>query len=97
LAALIFVSFDDLFLFHLLAGAGIVRSKHDPRCGAGVIFRFLIVISAEVVVGLLVPIGFDGFRLVVGLEGHIGKSTTITIVAPPAGSEYGIKAIGAFT
>ena len=52
--------------------------------------------SAEVIVGLLVPVGLDGFRLVVGLEDHIGKSTTITIIAPPAGSEYGIKAMRAF-
>ena len=52
--------------------------------------------SVEVIVGLLVPVGLDGFRLVVGLEDHIRKSTTITIIAPPAGSEYGIKAMRAF-
>jgi hypothetical protein len=50
----------------------------------------------EVVVGLLVSIGFEGFRLVVGLEDHIGERTTITIIAPPTGSEYGIKAMWAF-
>jgi hypothetical protein len=33
-AALIFVSFDDLFLFYLLAGAGIVRPESDPSDGA---------------------------------------------------------------
>src|SRR5436190_2043258 len=40
-ATLIFVSFDDLFFFYLLAGAGVVRPKHDPSCCAGLIFRLL--------------------------------------------------------
>ena len=52
--------------------------------------------SVEIIVGLLVPVGLDGVGLVIGLEDHIRKSTTITIITPPTGSEYGIKAMRAF-
>jgi hypothetical protein len=44
--------------------------------------------SVQVVVRLLVAIGFDGFRLIVGIEDHIRKSTIITIITPPSGSEH---------
>jgi hypothetical protein len=43
LAALIFISSDDFFLFYLLAGAGIVRAERDPRCGSGLASLFLLV------------------------------------------------------
>jgi hypothetical protein len=52
--------------------------------------------SAQIVVGLLVAFGFDGFRLIVGIEDHIGKSTNITIFAPPPGSKHRVEAMGAF-
>jgi hypothetical protein len=51
--------------------------------------------STQIVVGLLIAVGFDGLRLIVRIEDHVGKSTRITIIAPPPGSEDGIKAIGA--
>jgi hypothetical protein len=50
--------------------------------------------STQIVIGLLVAVGFDGLGLVIGIEDHIGKSTDITIIAPPSGSEHRIKAIG---
>jgi hypothetical protein len=50
--------------------------------------------STYVVVGFLVALGFDGFGLIVGIEDHIGKSTDITIFAPPPGSEHRVEAMG---
>jgi hypothetical protein len=52
--------------------------------------------STEVVVGLLVAVGFDGFGFIVGIEDHVRKSTDITIFAPPPGSEYWVEAMGTF-
>jgi hypothetical protein len=52
--------------------------------------------STEVVVGLLVAFGLDGFGLIVGIEDHVGKSTDITIFAPPPGPEHRVEAVGAF-
>jgi hypothetical protein len=52
--------------------------------------------STQIVVRLLVTIGFNGFRFIVGIEDHIGKSTNITIIAPPSGSEDRIEAMGTF-
>jgi hypothetical protein len=51
--------------------------------------------STQIVVGLLVAIGFDGFGLIVGIENHIRKSTNITIIAPPPWSENRVQAMGA--
>jgi hypothetical protein len=44
--------------------------------------------STQVVVGLFVAFGFDGFGLIIGIEDHFGKSTDITVFAPPSGSKH---------
>jgi hypothetical protein len=41
LAALVFVTLDDLFLLNLFAGSRIIRSKTDPGCRASVIFLIM--------------------------------------------------------
>jgi hypothetical protein len=43
LAALVFVTLDDLSFLYLLAGAGIVRPQRDPGCRGGLI-RLLVTI-----------------------------------------------------
>jgi hypothetical protein len=50
--------------------------------------------STQVVVGLLVAFGFDGFRLIIGIEDHVGKSTYIAIFTPPPRSEHRVEAMG---
>jgi len=52
--------------------------------------------STQIVVGLLVAVGFDRFGLIVGIENHFGKSTYITIFAPPPGSEHRVETMWAF-
>jgi len=49
---------------------------------------------AEIVVGLFVTLAFDGFRLMVGIEDHSGKSTIIAFFTPPTGSEHRVEAVG---
>jgi hypothetical protein len=44
--------------------------------------------SVQIVIGLLVTVGFDGFRLIIGIENHIGKRTDITIFTPPPRPEH---------
>ena len=51
--------------------------------------------STQVVVGLFVPFGFDGFGLIIGIEDHVGKSTGITVFAPPSGPKHRLQAMGA--
>jgi hypothetical protein len=51
--------------------------------------------STEIVVGLLVTLGLDGFGLIIGIENHVGKGTDITIFAPPSGTEHRVEAIRA--
>ena len=58
------------------------------------VWRVVLRHSTQIVIGLLVAVGFEGLGLVIGIEDHIGKSTDITIIAPPSGSEHRIKAIG---
>ena len=85
-----------------LAGHAVARSRTVPRlafagegvrAGGGVPGKPS---SAQVVVRLLVAVGFDRFRLIVGIEDHIGKSTYITIIAPPPGSKHRVQAMRAF-
>jgi hypothetical protein len=52
--------------------------------------------STQIVVGLLVALGLDGFGLIVGIEDHIGEITNIAIITPPPGSEYRVEAMGTF-
>jgi hypothetical protein len=51
--------------------------------------------STQIVVGLLVALGLDGFGLIVGIEDHVGKSTDITIFTPPPGTKHWIQAMRA--
>ena len=51
--------------------------------------------STQIVVGLLVALGLDGFGLIVGIEDHVGKSTDITIFTPPPGTKHRIQAMRA--
>jgi hypothetical protein len=51
--------------------------------------------SAQIVVGLLIAVGFDGLGLVVGIENHIRESTNITIITPPARSKHRFHTVGA--
>jgi hypothetical protein len=51
--------------------------------------------SAQIVVGLLIAVRFDGLGLIIGIENHIGVRTDITIIAPPARSEHRLLAMGA--
>jgi hypothetical protein len=47
LAALIFVSLDDLLLLNLLAGAGIMRPEGNPSCLASMTCLIAAVIERE--------------------------------------------------
>jgi hypothetical protein len=51
--------------------------------------------STQIVVGLLVALGLDGFGLIVGIENHVGKGTDITIFAPPSRAEHWVEAMRA--
>jgi hypothetical protein len=51
--------------------------------------------SAQIVVGFLIAVRFDGLGLIIGIENHIGICTDITIIAPPARSEHRRLAMGA--
>jgi hypothetical protein len=51
--------------------------------------------STQIVVGLLVAVGFDGLGLMIGIENHIGESRNIAIITPPPGSEHRLQAMGA--
>jgi hypothetical protein len=50
--------------------------------------------STVVVVGLLVVVRLEWLRLVIGIQDHAGKSTSVAIVAPPSGSEHRVVAVG---
>jgi len=51
--------------------------------------------SAQIVVGFLIAVRFDGLGLIIGIKNHIGINTDITIIAPPARSEHRLLAMGA--
>jgi hypothetical protein len=51
--------------------------------------------SVEVVVGLLVPVRFSGFGLIVGIEDHPGEGAGIAAFTPPPRGEHRTKTVGA--